>query len=229
MEKKVLPETAKQNAMPAWKRSLYYVVIAVISIFSILIFLLFLDLLMDEEWILTLLLGGVILFLCWVIIQLIRLPHTSGATKLERIETSTGYVIHALNEWTGEAKTITFHWNQIDDLVIGIWTNPRFKGRKNDYVGSRLIYRYQQDGQIKYADSIILNEKLLNDWINTISRHAIPARVTNANISAVKEQDFDQMLNEVHAVAIEEVPSIINWFMEQEDFTLWHPSSSHQQ
>ncbi|QTD39876.1 hypothetical protein [Sporosarcina sp. Te-1] len=229
MERKsFFPGSAPQDAMPTWKRAYYYIVIAGLSIFGILIFLFFMDVLLIQEWFLATLLGGVFLFLCWVIVQLLRLPRTSGATTFNQLDTSTGYIIHAHNEWTGETEAISFHWEQIDALLIGIWTNPGFKGRKYDYVGARLVYRYDQNGVKKYADHIIVCEKKLEKWVDTITRHAIPALVTNSNISAVEEQDFDTMLIEIHAVTIGEITSVKDWFMEQDDFTLWHPSAIHQ-
>ncbi|MCG3087871.1 hypothetical protein [Sporosarcina cyprini] len=228
MENKGVPKRGQQHALPAWKILYYYAVIAGMSIFAIFIFTVFWDVFLTQDWFLAILFGGLFLFLCWIIIIILRAPRTGGVTKLEQIDTPTGYIIHAENEWTGEKETITFYWHQIEASLIGIWTNPGFKGRKYDYVGARLVYRYDEEGVKKYADHIIVCEKKLDEWVNRIRRHAIPSRVTNANISAVKKEEFDEMLKEVTAVPISEIPSIIDWFMEQEDFTLWYPSTRLQ-
>ncbi|GKV55149.1 hypothetical protein NCCP2222_10960 [Sporosarcina sp. NCCP-2222] len=228
MEDNRISKRGHPNALSAWKRMYYYAVIAGLSIFAIFIFTVFWDLFLTQEWFLAIIFGGLFLFLCWIIIMILRAPRTSGVTKLEQIDTRTGYIIHAENEWTGEKETISFYWDQVDALLIGIWTNPGFKERKYDYVGARLVYRYNEAGVKKYADHIIVCEKKLDEWVDKIRKHAIPCRVTNANISAVKKEEFDEMLTEVTAVPISEIPSIRDWFMEQEDFTLWHPSTRPQ-
>ena len=228
LENKWVPKQGQQNALPAGKRMYYYAVIAGMSIFAIFIFTVFWDLFLTQDWFLALLFGGLFLFLCWIIIMILRVPRTGGVTKLEQIDTPTGFVIHAENEWTGEKETIPFYWDQVDALLIGMWTNPGFKERKYVYVGARLVYRYDEGGVKKYADHIIVCEKKLDEWVNKIRKNAIPSRVTNANISAVKKEDFDELLTKVPAVPISEIPSIKEWFMEQNDFTLWHPSTRQQ-
>jgi len=228
MERNVFPKAGLMTAMSAAKKLFYYTV--VVFFFGLGALMLYVLALMvsdeDSFWPLNILFGGVVAFIVWIVFKLLKLPKEKGPTTFKQVETDNGFVIYATNEWTGETEIVPFEWSQVTDLLIGLWTNPGFKERKYDYVGARLLYRYiDSDSLPQYFETIIVNEELLDEWVETITNHKLPARITDRNISAVKKEDFDVLLQTIAAIPFDGTLSIKDWFMEQEDFTLWQPPS----
>jgi len=212
--------------MSVGKKVYYYLALSGFGAFGVALLYLALGTISDGEWLLAALLGGISLFIGWIFIQLLKLPQQKGPTTFTKVEERDGYTLYFANEWTGETKAVTFRYEQITDLLIGLWTNPGFKGRKNDYIGARLLYRYREDnGDMKYSETIIISEPSLEKWVKTIKEHRIPARLTNKNISAVKEDQFDEMLETIEAIPFDGSISVKDYFMQQEDFSVWQPPS----
>lgn len=226
MQKNVFRTDHPPGKMSAGKKIYYYLTLSGFGAFCLALLYLALDTLLDGEWLLAALLGGISLFIGWICIQLLKLPRQKGPTTFTKVEERDGYTLYFANEWTGETKTVTFRYEQITDLLIGLWTNPGFKGRKNDYIGARLLYRYREDnGDMKYFETVIISEPTLEEWVKTIEEHQLPARITNRNISAVKEAQFDDMLETIEAIPFDGSISVKEYFMEQLDFSLWQPPS----
>jgi hypothetical protein len=215
--------------MSAAKKVYYYLALSGFGVFGVILLYLALDTLLDREWLLAALLGGISLFIGWIFIQLLKLPQQKGPTTFTKVEEKGGYILYFANEWTGETKAVTFHYDQITDLLIGLWTNPGFKGRKNDYIGARLLYRYREEnGDMKYSETVIISEPSLEEWVKTIKEHQLPAKLSNKNISAIKEDQFDEMLETIEAIPFDGSISVKDYFMQQEDFSLWQPPSMKQ-
>ncbi|HEX5563548.1 MAG TPA: hypothetical protein VFX34_01205, partial [Sporosarcina sp.] len=121
----------------------YYFVLTLIGLLGVGALYLFFIMLPEGVWLLNLLIGGIALFLGWVFVKILLLPRQKGPTTFKKMYDAAGYTTYFINEWTGETESVSFRYDQITDLLIGLWTNPGFKGRKNDYVGARLLYRYR--------------------------------------------------------------------------------------
>lgn len=226
MQKNVFPTDKVPSKMPVGKRIYYYLALSFFGAFGVALLYLAFDTLSDGDWLVAALLGGISLFIGWIVIKLLMLPRQKGPTAVTKVEEPGGYTIYSTNEWTGETESVIFHYAQITDLIIGIWTNPGFKGRKNDYVGARLLYRYKDtNGKMKYVDTTIISESSLAEWVEVIRKNQIPSRITNLNISAVKEMQFDEMLDRIEAIPFDGSISVKDYFMQQEDFSLWQPPS----
>jgi len=226
MQKNVFRTDPPPGKMSAEKKVYYFLALSGFGAFGVALLYLAFGALSDGEWPLAALLGGISLFIGWICIHLLKLPRQKGPTTSTKVEDRDGYTVYFVNEWTGETKSVTFRYKQITDLLIGLWTNPGFKGRKNDYVGARLLYRYREEnGDINYSETIIISEPSLEEWVETIKEHQIPARITNRNISAVKEAQFDEMLETIEAIPFDDSTSVKDYFMQQEDFSLWQPPS----
>lgn len=212
--------------MSAAKKVYYYLALSGFGVFGVALLYLSIDTFSDGEWLLAALLGGISLFIGWIFIQLLKLPRQKGPTTFTKVEERDGYTLYFTNEWTGETKSVTFRYNQITDLLIGLWTNPGFKGRKNDYIGARLLYRYQEEnGNMKYSETVIISEPSLEEWVTTIKERQLPARITNRNISAVTEAQFDEMLETIEAIPFDSSISVKDYFMQQDDFSFWQSPS----
>ncbi|MCG7343336.1 hypothetical protein MHZ92_04285 [Sporosarcina sp. ACRSL] len=221
MQKNLFPPEGPARKMTSVKKFYYVVVQSVIGAIGAGVLYLFFRMLPDGDWFITLLFGSIALFIGWLFVKLLLLPSQKGPTTFKKVETADGYTIYFINEWTGETESVSFRYDQITDLLIGLWTNPGFKGRKNDYVGARLLYRYNEDsGKIKYNETVIISENSLNEWIDIIQKHRLPAKITNMNISAVTEDQFEEMLETIDAIPFEESISVTDYFMQQEDFSL---------
>ncbi|MFC5601919.1 hypothetical protein [Sporosarcina koreensis] len=225
MQKNFSQSEKPPSEMSKAKWFYYYFVLTLIGLLGIGALYLFFVMLPEGVWLLNLLIGGIALFLGWVFVKILLLPRQKGSTTFKKVQNETGYTTYFINEWTGETESVSFRYDQITDLLIGLWTNPKFKGRKNDYVGARLLYRYVEDGEMKYFETVIISEPSLDEWIETIRKHRIPARITNRNISAVKENQFDEMLETIEAEPFDGSISLKDYFMLQEDFSLWQPPS----
>lgn len=226
MQKNFFQPEKPPSKMSTGKRFYYLLILSVVGLLGAGVLYLFFLVLPEGDWLLALLIGCVMIFIGWVFVKLLLLPRETGPTTFKKVENASGYTTYFINEWTGETKSVFFRYDQITDLLIGLWTNPGFKGRKNDYVGARLLYRYREEnGNMKYAETIIISEPSLEEWIELIHKHQLPARITNRNISKVEEAQFDEMFNTIETLRFDDSISIKHYFMQQEDFSLWLPSS----
>lgn len=212
--------------MPVAKKIYYYLTLSGFGAFGVALSYLAFTTLLDGERLLAALLGGISLFIGWIVIQLLKLPRQKEMTTFTKVEEQDGYTLYFSNEWTGETKSVTFRYVQITDLLIGLWTNPGFKGRKNDYIGARLLYRYEEkNGEKKVSETVIISEPALEEWVATIKEHQLPARITNRNISAVTEAQFDELIETIESIPFDSSISVKDYFMQQDDFSLWQPPS----
>ncbi|MFS0576084.1 hypothetical protein AB1K83_10630 [Sporosarcina sp. 179-K 3D1 HS] len=222
MSKNRYDETIATGKMkPKW---IFYLIIISVMMGSLLIgtgTLLFHSLSMGEGW-LSLLFGGLFAFSLWASIKIFLLTRNKKPTKIIAVAEEDAYTIYAINEWTEDEKVTKVHYDTIDHLLIGVWTNRGFKGRKSDYVGAQLIIRHpDEDGQWTYTSSIIFDEKVLTMWNERIQAHDIPAFITPFIISNVKRETFDTLIQTIDAQSFDGNFSIKDYFQQQEQLLEW--------
>lgn len=178
--------------------------------------------LLSGDWWMVLLFGSLLALFLGIAFKIYRLTQNKKPTKIIAVAEEDAYTIHAINEWTEEKKITKIPYEAIGHVLIGVWTNRGFKGRKNDYVGARLVIRHpNENGDWMYTSSIALEEEALTDWTKRIQNFGIPTSITPFIISDVPPEEFDQLFQTIEAQPFDGSFSIKEFFQEQKQLVNW--------
>jgi len=222
MGRNIYDETIATGKMkPKW---FFYLIIIAIFLGSGLIstgFATYSFLVMGECW-MVLLFGSFFALFFWIAFKIYRLMQSKKPTKIFAVAEEEAYTIYAINEWTEEEKVTKVPYESIECMLIGVWTNRGFKGRKSDYVGARLIIRHPDaDGEMTYTSSVVFDEKVLTGWNERIREFSIPASITPLIISEVLPDQFDTLFQTIDAPQFDGSFSVKEFFQNQEELVNW--------
>ncbi|BAQ09213.1 membrane fusion protein [Bacillus sp. OxB-1] len=175
------------------------------------------------EWWMVLLFGSFFALFLGIALKIYRLTQNKKPTKIIAVAEEDAYTIYAINEWTEEEKVTKIHYGTMDRILIGVWTNRGFKGRKSDYVGARLIIRHpDKDGEMTYTSSVVFDEEVLTGWNERIREFDIPASITPLIISEVLPEQFDALFQTIDARPFDGSFSVKEFFEKQNQLVKWH-------
>lgn len=176
----------------------------------------------DKMWTIAIIMGCLFGFFLWIIVKIFLLSRTKTPTKIIGVAEDTYYKIYAINEWSEEEKVIEIPYDRVQILLIGVWTNRNFKGKRNDIVGARFIlYHPGIEGVNHYTSSVAVDEEVLKDWTKRIETFHIPTVVTPMIIADVKPEQFDHLFQTVKTVPFDGSFTIKEYFEKQEKFSQW--------
>jgi hypothetical protein len=218
-------EMAKGKMMTCWKIYLSTLIIflAAWALFCTTNLLQFINL---EDWTMTLFLGALLLFTYWLLFVILRVRSTERPTFSGAAMEEDAYIIYSVNQWTGVENSVIVPYDTLVQVLIGVWTNPSFKGIHSDYPGTKCISLYtDDDGLPAYSTSFTHDEAILELWVSRLRKNNVPLYVTGRNITMATTAHYEELFRTIKAVPYDGTRMFREFLEEQEDQSFWWPTN----
>ena len=171
-------------------------------------------------------LGALLLFIYWLLFVILRVSSTERPTFSGAAMEEDAYIIYSVNQWTGVENSVIVPYDTLVQVLIGVWTNPSFKGIHSDYPGAKCISLYtDDDGLPAYSTSFTHDEAILELWVSRLRKNNVPMYVTGRNITMATTAHYEELFRTIKAVPYDGTRMIREFFEEQEDLSFWWPTN----